>query len=104
MVLVCKYVHSHLRPQAWPLAAPLLLLAPQPCTSALHLSLLPLLPPPPLFTQAAGGMSYDGRGSILDSRITSPEHKSIICLGSKELVQQVRGGGSPERRRSLCTG
>lgn len=103
MVLVCKYVHSHLRPQAWPLAAPLLL-APQPCTSALHLSLLPLLPPPPLFTQAAGGMSYDGRGSILDSRITSPEHKSIICLGSKELVQQVRGGGSPERRRSLCTG
>jgi len=46
------------------------------------------------YLQAAGGASSDGKGSILDCPITSTEMKSIICLGAKDLVEQVRKGSS----------
>ena len=39
-------------------------------------------------TQAAGGMSHDGKGSMLDQVITSTATRSIVCLGSRELVEE----------------
>eukprot|EP00798_Chlamydomonas_sp_ICE-L_P013014 gene13014-3519_t len=38
--------------------------------------------------EAAGGASHDGQGSMLDARIESTAIKSIVCLGSTELVEQ----------------
>jgi hypothetical protein len=39
-------------------------------------------------TQSAGGSSFDGQGSLLDQEIKSTSKKSIVCLGSRYLVQQ----------------
>lgn len=38
--------------------------------------------------QAAGGASSDGRGSILDQKIKSTSDRTIICVGSSELVAE----------------
>ncbi|GAX80179.1 hypothetical protein CEUSTIGMA_g7617.t1 [Chlamydomonas eustigma] len=38
--------------------------------------------------ESAGGSSFDGEGSMLDQQIMSTSTKSIVCLGSRDLVQQ----------------
>lgn len=48
--------------------------------------------------QAAGGMSHDGSGSILDAVIRDTGDRSIIALGTRSMVTQcldaLRDGGS----------
>lgn len=49
--------------------------------------------PPPSFAcyavvQAAGGMSHDGDGSVLDQVIHSTTTRSLISVGSRELVEE----------------
>jgi hypothetical protein len=38
--------------------------------------------------QAAGGTTFDGMGSVLDSQISSTEAKSICAMGSTDLVER----------------
>lgn len=38
--------------------------------------------------QAAGGVSHDGQGSILDLKIEDTGARTIIALGSKPQVEQ----------------
>lgn len=38
--------------------------------------------------QAAGGASFDGCGSLLDQKIESTSARSVICVGSSQLVEQ----------------
>lgn len=46
--------------------------------------------------QAAGGVSHDGQGSILDLKLNDTAGRTIIALGSKTQVEQcleaMRGG------------
>uniref|UniRef100_A0A7S0S0I6 Fructose-bisphosphatase n=1 Tax=Chlamydomonas leiostraca TaxID=1034604 RepID=A0A7S0S0I6_9CHLO len=41
-----------------------------------------------LVIEAAGGMSHDGHGSMLDRTIQTTADRTIVCLGSSDLVAQ----------------
>jgi fructose-1,6-bisphosphatase len=49
--------------------------------------------------QAAGGSSFDGVGSVLDQKIDSVHARSLICVGSSELVEESK----PAMRECLDT-
>jgi len=41
--------------------------------------------------EAAKGTSHDGRGSVLDRKIVAVEDKTVVSLGSSEMVRQSVG-------------
>ena len=40
--------------------------------------------------ESAGGASHDGRGSVLDQKISALDDRTVISLGSKQLVEMTQ--------------
>jgi fructose-1,6-bisphosphatase len=40
-----------------------------------------------LVVEAAGGMSHDGEGSLLDRVMDSANTRTTVCLGSSDMVE-----------------